>query len=107
MRTLLISLALLVVSGSTVATQTVPRLNGDVNMDGRICMDDSIQIIFHLWRDERSLDCPDAADLNRDGRIDVADVIGGLRHIFFGDPIQDCPISCPIDDGGYIDPYGY
>ena len=69
-------------------------LNGDVNMDGQICMDDSIQIIFHLWRDGRDLPCPDAADLDRSGYIDVGDVLGGLRHIFFGDPIPDCPISC-------------
>ena len=106
MRILLISLALLVGSGTTPATQTVERLNGDVNMDGQICMDDSIQIIFHLWRDGRDLPCPDAADLNRDGNIDVADVIGGLRFIFHGDPIQDCPIVCP-GDYDYQEPYTY
>ena len=32
-------------------------LNGDVNMDGRICMDDSMQIVYHLWRDGRDLPC--------------------------------------------------
>lgn len=106
MRTSLISLAFLLVSGTTAATPTVERLNGDVNMDGRICMDDSMQLIFHLWRDSRDLDCPDAGDLNRDGRIDIADVLGGLRHIFFGDTIQDCPISCPGDDE-HSDPYTY
>ena len=68
--------------------------NGDVNMDGQICMDDSMQIIYHLWRDGRELPCPDAADLDRDGAIGVNDVVGGLRFIFFGDPIQDCPIVC-------------
>ena len=107
MRTFLISLALLVVSGTTPATQTVERLNGDVNMDGQICMDDSIQIIFHLWRDGRDLPCPDAADLNRDGNIDVADVIGGLRFVFYGDPIQDCPIICSPSDDDYQEPYTY
>ena len=68
--------------------------NGDVNMDGQICMDDSIQIIYHLWRDGRDLPCPDAADLDRNGWVDVIAVLGGLRHVFFGDPIQDCPIQC-------------
>ena len=69
-------------------------LNGDVNMDGQICMDDSIQIIYHLWRDGRDLPCPDAADVNRNGYIDVGDVLGGLRYGFFGEPIFDCPITC-------------
>ena len=69
-------------------------INGDVNMDGQGCMDDSIQIIYHLWRDGRDLPCPDAADLDRNGVIDVTDVLGGLRYIFFGDSIVDCPISC-------------
>ena len=72
-------------------------LNGDVNMDGRICMDDSMQIVYHLWRDGRDLPCPDAADVDRSGVIDIGDVLGGLRHIFFGDPILDCPITCPSE----------
>lgn len=72
-------------------------INGDVNMDGQICMDDSIQIIYHLWRDGRDLPCPDAADVDRSGYIDVGDVLVGLRHIFFGEHIPDCPISCYPD----------
>ena len=72
-------------------------INGDVNMDGQVCMDDSIQIIYHLWRDGRDLACPDAADVDRSGYIDIGDVLGGLRYIFFGDPIPDCPISCTPD----------
>ena len=68
--------------------------NGDVNMDGQLCMDDSIQVIYHLWRDGRDLPCPDAADVDRSGYIDVGDVILGLRYVFFGEPIFDCPITC-------------
>ena len=72
-------------------------VNGDVNMDGQVCIDDSIQIIYHLWRDGRDLPCPDAADVDRSGYIDVGDVLVGLRHIFFGEHIPDCPISCYPD----------
>ena len=75
----------------------IDTLNGDVNMDGQICMDDSIQIIYHLWRDGRDLPCPDAADVDRSGYIDVGDVLGGLRYVFFGTPIFDCPVSCSDD----------
>ena len=69
-------------------------INGDVNADGQICMDDSIQIIYHLWRDGRDLPCRNAADVDRNGGIDVNDVILGLRYIFFGDYINDCPVDC-------------
>ena len=95
--TCLATLVLCVVVTATEYEYRSDTLNGDVNMDGRICMDDSIQIIFHLWRDGRELPCPDAADVDRSGAIDVGDVLSGLRHIFFGDPIPDCPITCPSE----------
>jgi len=69
-------------------------LNGDVNADGRICMDDSIQIIYHLWRDGRDLPCTNAADVDRNGSININDVLLGLHHIFFGEYINDCPVEC-------------
>ena len=69
-------------------------INGDVNADGQICMDDSIQIIYHLWRDGRDLPCRNAADVDRNGSININDVLWGLRHIFFGDYINDCPVTC-------------
>lgn len=69
-------------------------VNGDVNMDGQVCMDDSMQILNHLWIDGRELPCLDAADLDRSGVIDINDVIAGLRHVFYGEAITDCPISC-------------
>ena len=83
-----------ILSSQEYAYPPSDTINGDVNLDGQVCMDDSIQIIYHLWRDGRDLPCPDAADLDRSGYIDVNDVIGGLRHIFFGDIIPDCPITC-------------
>jgi hypothetical protein len=73
------------------------QLNGDVNLDGQICMDDSIQIIYHLWRDGRELPCPATADVDCDGDIDVTDVIAGLRYIFFGDPIDTIYVTCYPD----------
>jgi len=69
-------------------------INGDVNADGRICMDDSIQIIYHLWRDGRDLPCRNAADVDRNGSININDVLWGLQHIFFGAYINDCPVTC-------------
>ena len=69
-------------------------VSGDVNMDGQICMDDSIQIIHYLWRGGRELPCLDAADVDRDGAVTIGDVVYGLRYVFYGEPIPDCPVSC-------------
>ena len=69
-------------------------LNGDVNADGMWCMDDPIQIIYHLYRDGRDLPCRNAADVDGNGSIDVNDVVLSLRFLFFGDEINQCPVSC-------------
>lgn len=69
-------------------------LNGDVNADGMWCMDDPIQIIYHLYRDGRDMGCHNAADVDRNGSIDVNDVVLSLRFLFFGDPINECPVTC-------------
>ena len=71
-----------------------PIQNGDVNGDGAVCFDDSVAIIFYLWRGGQELPCEDAADVDRSGDINVSDAILSLRHLFYGDFIQDCPIEC-------------
>lgn len=68
-------------------------VSGDVNADGQICMDDSIETIHYLWG-SRDLTCPDAADVDRNGAINITDVVMGLRHVFFGESIPDCPVTC-------------
>lgn len=70
------------------------RQNGDVNGDFQICMDDPIQIIYHLWRDGRDLPCENAADVDRNGSINLNDVVLSLRHIFNGAEINSCPVTC-------------
>ena len=69
-------------------------LNGDVNLDGQICMDDPIHIIYHLYRDGRSLPCPETADADRSGAVTITDAVVLLRYIFNGEYLFDCPISC-------------
>ena len=69
-------------------------INGDINADGQICMDDSIQLIHHLWRYVRDLPCHNAADVDRNGSINLNDVLWGLQHVFFGTYINDCPVTC-------------
>ena len=67
--------------------ENVVFMRGDIVADGWLCMDDSIYLIYHLFRDGRPLDCPDAADVNDDGRIDTTDVIHGLQAVFASRPI--------------------
>tara|TARA_B100001013_G_C24361827_1_gene344590 strand:+ start:194 stop:541 length:348 start_codon:yes stop_codon:yes gene_type:complete len=79
-------------NGYTPPTPVI--LNGDVNADGMWCMDDPVQIIYHLYRDGRELPCRNAADVDRNGSIDVNDVVLSLRFLFFGDEINECPVTC-------------
>ena len=71
-------------------------LRGDINLDGQICMGDSIFLIFHLWRDGRELPCMEVADLDNDRCIDMMDVICGLRHVFHGAEIE--PPLVPVEN---------
>ena len=75
--------------------------NGDVNLDGVICLDDPVFIIYHLYRDGRPLPCPDVADADRDGGVTIGDAIVLLGYLFNGTYLFDCPISCntyPVAD---------
>ena len=72
-------------------------LRGDVNLDGQICMDDAIVVIYHLWRDGRALPCRNAADVDRNGSINLNDVVLSLRHVFSGAEINNCPVTCDSD----------
>ncbi len=98
MKTLLL-LAALVFPLAAIAKPSPVYQPGDVDLDGQVCMADSILIIFHLWRDGRELPCRETADVDRDGNVSVVDVVAGLRYVFFGDEIPDCPITC--SPGGY------
>ena len=59
-------------------------LNGDVNGDGQICFDDTMGLVYHLFRDGRELPCPAAADYDGSKCVDINDVVYGLRYLFFG-----------------------
>ena len=74
-------------SPSRGGEENVVFMRGDIVADGWLCMDDSIYLVYHLFRDGRPLDCPDAADVNDDGRIDTTDIIHGLQAVFSNRPI--------------------
>ena len=104
----LLALSFLSLLPAQEVSETTPVYqSGDANLDGQICMGDSILIIFHLWRDGRELPCASVADVARNGWVGVEDVIGGLRHIYFGEYIPDCQISCPVDPGDDSTDDGY
>tara|TARA_Y100000310_G_scaffold198064_1_gene198110 strand:+ start:142 stop:471 length:330 start_codon:yes stop_codon:yes gene_type:complete len=109
MKKLILSLALLAVPFFAFAGWSGVYRNGDVNLDGQICMDDPVFIIYHLYRDGRPLPCPDVADADRDGSVSITDAVVLLKYIFNGEYLFDCPISCGADDsseyefGGYVE----
>lgn len=92
MKTLLI-LAALIFPLAAIARPSIYQ-PGDTNLDSQVCMEDSIIILYHLFRDYRELPCRETADVNRDGYVSLPDAILGLRFVFFGDVIPDCPITC-------------
>ena len=98
MKTLLAFVALsfffLLPSDDSSASPSPEYQNGDVNLDGQICMDDPVFIIYHLYRDGRPLPCPSVADADRDGSVAITDVVVLLKYIFNGEYLFDCPIPC-------------
>jgi len=97
MRTLLIALTLVVAAGISSASPNPEIVSGDVNMDGVICFDDPVTIIYALFQTGEPLPCNDAADANRDGQVGLDDAIDLLTYLFRGSINPDCPISCPSD----------
>lgn len=93
MKTLLL-IAALVFPLAVVAKPSPVYQPGDTNLDFQVCMEDSIIILYHLFRDYRELPCRETADVDRDGTVSLPDAILGLRFVFFGDVIPDCPITC-------------
>jgi hypothetical protein len=99
MKRLILSLALLAVPffvfgrGYEVEYE-VEYLNGDTTLDGAVCFDDSLAILFYLWGGGPDLECLSPADVDRSGVVGLEDAILGLRHVFLGAEIQDCWVTC-------------
>ena len=107
MRTFLISLALLVVSGTTPATPPTEYQNGDTTLDGILCFDDATTIIYSLYQTGEPLPCPETADANRNGTVELGDALVILSYLFKGTGLVICPIICSPSDDDYQEPYTY
>ena len=59
-------------------------LRGDVDWDEKIQITDGIFILDRLFRDDKGIDCPDAADVNDDGNVDLTDGIDLFWYLFLG-----------------------
>ena len=53
-------------------------LNGDVNHDGKVSIEDVTAIISHLLNPDR-LVCPTCSDVNFDGKVSIEDVTGVIN----------------------------
>ena len=90
----LISLPFLVFSQDYGGYSEPEYLNGDVTMDGVLCFDDPVSIIFALYSRSEPLPCVSVADVNRNGVVELGDALLLLNHIFRGTAIQDCWVTC-------------
>lgn len=68
-------------------------LRGDANLDEDLDISDGIVILDHLFREERELPCPDAADLNDDGDVDISDAINVFGTLFFAPTTVPAPFE--------------
>ena len=66
-------------------------LRGDVDLDQRITVSDSVILLNRLFAGWANADCEDASDVNDDGALDLSDAIYGLRHLFLGGPEPPAP----------------
>jgi hypothetical protein len=75
---------------------------GDVNLDGRVSIADSMAIRDFLFLGLDMPPCLDAADVNDTGGIDIADEIFVLNHLFLDGPTPPPPFLVsgpdPTDD---------
>ena len=60
-------------------------LNGDMNHDGRLNIDDVTTLIYHLLTPD-SLICPTCADVDNDGLINISDVTSLINILLNGQP---------------------
>jgi FG-GAP-like repeat len=72
---------------------------GDVDLDGRIAINDPVIVLDRLFLAGFPPPCADAADANDDGAIDVSDPVAILYRLFLGaDPLPPPgPEACGLD----------
>ncbi len=60
-------------------------VRGDVNLDSKIDLSDSLRLLGFLFLGQGKIACMDAADANDDGRVELSDAIKILNVLFLGD----------------------
>jgi hypothetical protein len=82
---------------------TLDFARGDVNLDGRVSISDSMRLRRFLFNGGDFPPCLDAADTNDDGSINVTDIIFVLNHVHLGGPPPPAPFLAsgpdPTPDG--------
>jgi hypothetical protein len=73
-------------------------VRGDINLDGRVSLADSLRLRETLSIGGPPLPCNDAADANDDGRIGVTDIVFLLSHLHLGGREPAAPFPEPGPD---------
>ena len=66
-------------------------VRGDVDLTGRLALDDAVLLLQSLFRGGGALPCEDAADANDDGGLNVTDGVYILAHLFLSGPAPPAP----------------
>jgi hypothetical protein len=85
----------LFIAHALLRIQTQPARLGDVNLDYEVNLSDAVSLLGTLFRGERSVVCPQAADYNEDGRVNLSDAVAILNALFLGGPqASDREVTC-------------
>jgi PKD repeat protein len=70
-------------------------LRGDVSNDGKLGINDAVQLLGYLFSKGAAPSCLDAADVDDGGRIDIGDAIGLLSSVFGASLSPAAPYPMP------------
>jgi hypothetical protein len=70
-------------------------LRGDVNLDGRVRLNDVVILLDYIFRDGESIPCGEVADADANGRVNVVDAIRILSFLAGdGSPLAEPAPAC-------------
>ena len=81
---LLASFVIILVSSQTNEEKSLPFIRGDINIDGRVNINDIIYLLDFFYQTHDNLVCEDAADIDDDGVVNMNDAMMLLDFLFIG-----------------------
>ena len=70
--------------------ESLPFIRGDVDVDGRVSIDDVIYLLNFFYGERTFLLCEDSADVDDDGVVNINDAVFLMDFLFSGN-VQELP----------------